>query len=103
MVRLCPTEQKSFGGWGYCPKTLGGGPEEFCGGENIMMIVLAYFFIAAAAVIAASAIIGFFLTTLLIRFLQNVDRSIRLCRGKVPAFSAPHRLLRKLLSFENLA
>jgi hypothetical protein len=76
---------------------------EFCGGENIMMIVLAYFVIAAAAVIAASAIIGFFLTTLLIRFLQNVDRSIRLCRGKVPAFSAPHRLLRKLLSLENLA
>jgi hypothetical protein len=76
---------------------------EFCGGENIMMIVLAYFVIAAAAVIAASAIIGFFLTTLLIRFLQNVDRSIRLCRGKVPAFSAPHGLLRKLLSLENLA
>jgi hypothetical protein len=32
-----------------------------------------------------------------------VDRSIGLCRGKVPAFSAPHRLLRKLLSLENLA
>jgi hypothetical protein len=79
------------------------GAEEFCGGENIMMIVLGYFLIAAAAAIAASAIIGFFLTNLLIWLLQKVDRSIRLCRGKVPAFSAPHRLLRKLLSLENLA
>jgi hypothetical protein len=68
-----------------------------------MMIVLAYFLIAAGAVIAASAIIGFFLTNLLILLLQMIDRSIRLCRGAVPAFSAPHRLLRKLLSLENLA
>jgi hypothetical protein len=68
-----------------------------------MMIVLAYFLIAAGAVIAASAIIGFFLTNLLILLLPMIDRSIRLCRGKVPSFSAPHRLLRKLLSLENLA
>jgi hypothetical protein len=88
---------------GELPKNPRRRAEEFCDGENIMMIVLAYFVIAAAAVIAASAIIGFFLTTLLIRFLQNVDRSIRLCGGKVPAFSAPHWLLRKLLSLENLA
>jgi hypothetical protein len=73
------------------------------GGENIMMIVLVYFLIAAAAVIAASAIIGFFLTNLLIRLLQKVDRSMRLSRGKVPAFSGPHRLLRKLPSLENPA
>ncbi len=68
-----------------------------------MMIVLGYFLIAAGAVIAASAIIGFFLTNLLILLLQMIDRSIRLCRGTVPAFSAPHQLLRKLLSLESLA
>jgi hypothetical protein len=67
-----------------------------------MMIVLGYFLIAAAAVIAASVIIGFFLTNLLILLLQMMDRSIRLCRGKLPAFSAPHRLLRKLLSLFDL-
>ena len=64
----------------------------FCGGENIMMIVLGHFLIAAAAVIATSAIIGYFLTKLLLRLLQKVDRSIRLYRGKVPAFSAPPRI-----------
>ena len=82
------------------PKAYAAGPEEFCGGENIMMIVLGYFLIAAGAVIAASAIIGFFLTNLLIVLLQMMDRS---WRGKVSAFSAPHRLLRKLRSSENLA
>ena len=56
-----------------------------------MMIVLGHFLIAAAAMIATSAIIGYFLTKLLLRLLQKVDRSIRLYRGKVPAFSAsPH-------------
>ena len=54
-----------------------------------MMIVLGHFLIAAAAAITASAIIGFFLTTLLIRLLQKVDRSSKFCRGKVPAFCAP--------------
>ena len=54
-----------------------------------MMIVLGHFLIAAAVVIATSAIIGYFLTKLLIRLLQKVDRSIRLYRGKVPTFSAP--------------
>jgi hypothetical protein len=57
-----------------------------------MMIVLGYFLIAAAAAIATSAIIGYFLTKLLLWVLQQVDRSIRLCRGKVPAFSAPPRI-----------
>jgi hypothetical protein len=56
-----------------------------------MMIVLGHFLIATAAVIAASAIIGFFLTNLLILLLQMMDRSIRLCRGTVPAFS-PHSI-----------
>jgi hypothetical protein len=69
----------------------GGG--RFCGRENIMMIVLGHFLIAAAAAIATSAIIGYFLTKLLLRLLQEVDRSIRLYRGKVPAFSAPLRHL----------
>jgi hypothetical protein len=64
----------------------------FCGGENIMMIVLGHFLIAAAAAIATSAIIGYFLTKLLLLLLQKVDRSIRLYRGKVPAFSAPPRI-----------
>jgi hypothetical protein len=68
-----------------------------------MMIVLGYLLIATGAVIAASAIIGFFLTNLLILLLQMIDRSIRLCRGTVPAFAAPHRRLRKLLTLENLA
>jgi hypothetical protein len=54
-----------------------------------MMIVLGHFLTAAAAAIATSAIIGYFLTKLLLRLLQKVDRSIRLYRGKVPAFSAP--------------
>jgi hypothetical protein len=54
-----------------------------------MMIVLGYFLIAAAAAIATSAIIGYFLTKLLLRLLQTVDRSTRLYRGNVPAFSAP--------------
>ena len=54
-----------------------------------MMVVLGHFLIAAAAMIATSAIIGYFLTKLLLRLLQKVDRSIRLYRGKVPAFSAP--------------
>jgi hypothetical protein len=54
-----------------------------------MMIVLGHFLIAAAAAIATSAIIGYFLTKLLLRLLQTVDRSTRLYRGKVPAFSAP--------------
>jgi hypothetical protein len=66
--------------------------EDFCGGENIMMIVLGHFLIAAAAMIATSAIIGYFLTKLLLRLLQMMDRSIRLYRGKVPAFSAPSRI-----------
>ena len=57
-----------------------------------MMIVLGHFLIAAAAVIAISAIIGYFLTKLLFRLLQKVDRSIRLYRGKVPAFSVPPRI-----------
>ncbi len=48
-----------------------------------MMIVLGHFLIAAAAVIATSAIIGYFLTKLLLRLLQKVDRSIRLYRGKI--------------------
>jgi hypothetical protein len=65
------------------------GGRTICGGENIMMIVLGHFLIAAAAVIATSAIIGYFLTKLLLRLLQKVDRSIRLCRGNVRAFSAP--------------
>jgi hypothetical protein len=68
-----------------------------------MMIVLGYFLIAAGAVIAASAIIGFFLTNLLILLLQMIDRFIRLCRGTAPAFAAPHRRLRKVLTLENLA
>jgi hypothetical protein len=54
-----------------------------------MMIVLGDFLVAAAAAIMASAIIGFFLTNLLIRLFQMVDRYIRFCRGKVPTFSAP--------------
>jgi hypothetical protein len=62
-----------------------------CGGENIMMIVLGHFLIAAAAVIATSAIVGYFLTKLLLRLLQKVDRLIRRYSVKVPAFSAsPH-------------
>jgi hypothetical protein len=65
------------------------GGRTICGGENIMMIVLGYFLIAAAAAIATSAIIGYFLTKLLLRLLQTVDRSTRLYRGNVPAFSAP--------------
>lgn len=60
--------------------------------ENIMMIVLGHFLFAAAAAIATSAIIGYFLTKLLLWLLQKVDRSIRLYRGKVPAFSAPRRI-----------
>jgi hypothetical protein len=59
------------------------GGRKICGGENIMMIVLGHFLIAAAAVIATSAIIGYFLTKLLLRLLQKVDRSIRLYRGKI--------------------
>lgn len=56
-----------------------------------MMIVLGHFLTAAAVVIATSAIIGYFLTKLLIRLLQKVDRSIRFSRGKVSAFSErPH-------------
>ncbi|HET9880205.1 MAG TPA: hypothetical protein VFS81_00485 [Candidatus Binatia bacterium] len=56
-----------------------------------MMIVLGHFLIAAAAVIATSAIIGYFLTKLLLRLLQMVDRLIRLYRVKVSAFFAsPH-------------
>jgi hypothetical protein len=58
----------------------------FCGGQNIMMIVLGHFLIAAAAAITASAIIGYFLTKLLLRLLQKVDRSIKLYRGKVLRF-----------------
>ena len=55
------------------------------------MIVLGDFLIAAAAAIATSAIIGYFLTKLLLWLLQKVDRSIRLYRGKVPAFfCSPH-------------
>jgi hypothetical protein len=54
-----------------------------------MMIVLGYFLIAVAAVVATSAIIGYFLSKLLVRLLQKVDRSIRLCKSKVRAFSAP--------------
>jgi hypothetical protein len=93
---------KSFRGWGYCPNTLCGGPEEFFGGENIMMIVLGNFLIAAAAVIAASAIIGFFLTNLLIWVASEVDRSISLCRGKVPAFCAAVAIrIRSVLSSTN--
>ena len=57
-----------------------------------MMIVLGHFLIAAAAAIATSAIIGYFLTKLLLWLLQKVVRSIRLYRGKVPAFSAPPRI-----------
>ena len=64
------------------------GGQTICGGENIMMIVLGHFLIAAAAAIATSVIIGYFLTIVLLRLLQKVDRSIRLCRGKVPTFSA---------------
>ena len=60
--------------------------------ENIMMIVLGHFLFAAAAAIATSAIIGYFLTKLLLWLLQKVDRSIKLYRGKVPAFSAPRRI-----------
>jgi hypothetical protein len=52
-----------------------------------MMIVLGDFLVAAAAAIMASAIIGFFLTNLLIRLFQMVDRYIRFCRGNT--FSAP--------------
>jgi hypothetical protein len=63
-----------------------------------MMIVLGHFLIAAAAVIATSAIIGYFLTKLLLRLLQKVDRSIRLYRGKLAAFSAPPRILPTPLS-----
>jgi len=57
-----------------------------------MMIVLGDFLIAAAAVIATAAIIGYFLTKLLLRLLQKMDRSIRLYRGKAPVFSAPPRI-----------
>ena len=57
-----------------------------------MMIVLGHFVLAAAAAIATSAIIGYFLTRLLLWFFKRVDRSIRLYRGKVPAFSAPPRI-----------
>ena len=63
-----------------------------------MMIVLGYFLIAAAAVIAASTIIAFFLASLLIRLLQKIDRSIRVCRGEVPAFSAPRPVFEKTLA-----
>jgi hypothetical protein len=64
--------------------------------------VLSYFLVAAAAVIATSAIIGFFLTNLLIWLLQKVDRSISLCRGKVPAFCTPLAIrIRSALSSTN--
>jgi len=57
-----------------------------------MMIMLGHFLIAAAVVIATSAIVGYFLTKLLLRLLQMVDRLIRLYRVKVPAFFASAHL-----------
>jgi hypothetical protein len=72
------------------------GRRTICGGENIMMIVLGHFLIAAAAVIATSAIIGYFLTKLLLRLLQKVDRSIRLAELRSLGFlpTASHDALK---------